>query len=57
MDSHTNIKINIARIFDEHMTWEEAKAKFNLTEGNIQKIYIRYIIKEYSYITAAILLS
>lgn len=38
------------------MTWKEAKEKYNLCDGNIQRVYIRYIIAKYGIKTAKILL-
>nr|CAC08223.1 hypothetical protein [Schwanniomyces etchellsii] len=31
-------------IISHNMTWEEAKIRYNLNEGNIQRVYIRYLI-------------
>jgi hypothetical protein len=38
---------NIGIIVDEGLTWKTAVERFNINEGNLQRLYIRYIIKEY----------
>lgn len=47
---------NIDIIIDDGLTWKEAIERFQLNDGNIQRIYIRYIIKKYGYMTSLLLL-
>ena len=44
-------------IISYNLTWKEAKERFSLNEGNIQRVYIRYIIVKYGIKRAQILLS
>jgi hypothetical protein len=46
---------NVDIIIDNRLTWNEAIDMFNINDTNLQKIYIRYIIKKYGYMTALLL--
>lgn len=46
---------NVDTIIDDRLTWDEAVEMFNINDINLQKIYIRYIIKKYGYMTALLL--
>lgn len=48
----TQINLNIATIVEEKMTWKQAIELFELHDGNLQRVYLRYIIKKYGYNTA-----
>lgn len=46
---------NINIILDSNMTWEEAIDQFEIHDVNLQKVYLRYIIVEYGYMKALLL--
>jgi hypothetical protein len=47
---------NINIIIDNNMTWTEAIEEFDIHDINLQKVYMRYIIKECGYMKALLLL-
>jgi hypothetical protein len=53
--STKKVKTDCEFIVSQQLTWEEAKIRFNLSEGNIQAIYLRYIIIEYGFKRAQII--
>jgi hypothetical protein len=53
--SRTQILNNINIIYDNNMTWEEAIEQFDIHDVNLQKVYLRYIIVEYGYMKALLL--
>lgn len=50
------ISLDCDTIVSYGMSWEEAKQIFDINSGNLQKVYIRYIIKKYGLKTAERLL-
>jgi hypothetical protein len=42
---------HIDLIVDSRMTWKEAIEYFKLYDGNLQKVYIRYMVQKYGYMT------
>jgi hypothetical protein len=38
------------------MTWDEAIEQFDIHDANLQKVYLRYIIVEYGYMKALLLI-
>lgn len=38
-------------IIDSRMTWKESVERFGLYDGNLQKVYIRYMVQKYGYMT------
>jgi hypothetical protein len=53
--SKSRIMNNINIILDSNMTWEEAIDQFEIYDVNLQKVYLRYIIVEYGYMKALLL--
>lgn len=53
---NSKIELDCDTIISLKLTWIEAKEMFNLNEGNIQKVYLRYIINKYGIKTAKLLL-
>lgn len=49
--SRTTIIDHIDLIVDSRMTWKEAIEQFELYDGNLQKVYIRYMVQKYGYMT------
>jgi hypothetical protein len=47
---------NINIIYDNDMTWSEAIEQFDIHDVNLQKVYLRYIIVEYGYMKALLLI-
>lgn len=45
----TQITLNVATIIEEKMSWKQAIELFELHDGNMQRVYLRYIIKNYGY--------
>ena len=41
---------------DSNMTWKEAVDHFHIHDINLQKVYLRYIIIEYGYMKALLLI-
>lgn len=54
---NAKIENNITSIVEEQIKWKEAIVMFQLEEGNIQRVYLRYIIKKYGYLTALSLIN
>lgn len=54
IDKETVIN-NIHIIIETRMTWKESVERFHLHNGDIQRIYMRYIVLEYGYMTAVCL--
>jgi hypothetical protein len=53
--SKSRIINNINIIIDSNMTWQEAIDQFEIHDVNLQKVYLRYIISEYGYMKALLL--
>jgi hypothetical protein len=51
------ITINCKRIIDENITWNRAKDMFSLHDGNLQKVYLRYILIVYNINKATLLVN
>jgi hypothetical protein len=54
--SRNQVINNINIIMDNNMTWKEAVEHFHIDDVNLQKVYIRYIIAEYGYMKALLLI-
>jgi hypothetical protein len=54
--SKSKIINNINIIIDNNMTWKEAVDQFDIHDVNLQKVYLRYIITEYGYMKALLLI-
>jgi hypothetical protein len=53
--SKSRIINNINIIIDNNMSWDEAIKEFEIHDANLQKVYLRYIITEYGYMKALLL--
>lgn len=56
MNPSIQIKNNISIIIENNMSWSDAVSQFDLHDLNLQKVYLRYIIKEYGYMKALLLI-
>lgn len=54
--SRNQVVNNVNIIMDSNMTWKDAVEHFQIHDVNLQKVYLRYIIAEYGYMKALLLL-
>lgn len=54
--SRNHVVNNVNIIMDSNMTWKEAIDHFDIHDINLQKVYLRYIIIEYGYMKALLLI-
>jgi hypothetical protein len=54
--SRNQVVNNVNIIMDSNMTWKEAIDHFHIHDVNLQKVYLRYIIIEYGYMKALLLI-
>jgi hypothetical protein len=54
--SRNQVVNNVNIIMDSNMTWKEAVDHFHIHDINLQKVYLRYIIIEYGYMKALLLI-
>lgn len=54
--SRNQLVTNVDIIMDNNMTWRDAVEHFQIHDVNLQKVYLRYIIAEYGYMKALLLI-
>lgn len=54
--SRNQLVTNVNIIMDNNMAWRDAVEHFQIYDVNLQKVYLRYIIAEYGYMKALLLI-